>query len=207
MKRTLYGIAAGALLLALGCVPRAGANAITGSLTLTGCPGSGCPNATYTFSITNDSATLTINVTGTVGANDNEITAVNLGFLPSKDISGLSVTGPSAGWMAVTAPVNNGGCGKNGTGAFVCASGVVGITKGGSYTWTWDFTALTTTELDSIIGSDTIHIGANYGPHNGQIVSQTTDGMESATPEPGTLLLLGSGLLGLGFSLRRRLVA
>jgi len=189
--------------LALWSVP-AQADSV-GTLTLTGCGGGdlGCPNATYSFSISSTSATLTIHITGavTTGVN-NQITGVNLGFSPSGTVSGLSLpVHPSGTWTFATGSLSNSGCGAN-SGAFVCASsstGGVTIVQGGTYTWTWNYTL-----AGSIFGADQVHIGANYDPHNGLIVSQTG---ATPIPEPGTLALFGSGLLGIAGIIRRRLSA
>lgn len=217
VKRIFCCAASLAIAAFFALAPSAKANSVDGTLTLTGCPGSGCPNATYTFTITNTSATLTIDITGSVNSNDDKIDAVDLGFVPSHDISGLSSTGPSGTWTGVTGPVNSsgGGCKAN-TGAFVCASGLISISKGNSYSWTWDFDSLSNSIIDGIIGSNTVHIGVQYGPgqngnFKGEIVSQTANAVggttPTPTPEPSTLVLLGTGLLGLGAGLRRHLNA
>jgi PEP-CTERM motif len=178
----------------------------TGSLSLIGCGGGdlGCPDATYTFDITNTSATLTIHIDGTVGA-ANYISAVNLGFTNSSNISGLSGTGPSQGgtWSTGTGSINNTGCGGN-NGAFIyscsTAPGVL-IHQGDTLIWNWTYGALTDSQ---IADANSVHVGANYDPPNGLIVSQTGTGT-TQVPEPNTASLLLVGLLGLAGTARRLL--
>jgi PEP-CTERM motif len=207
LKRSLL---VGALVFGMSLFFAGGARADTmGSLSLIGCGGgtSGCPNATYTFDIGTTSASLTITITGavTTGVND-YIEGANLGFTPSNNISNLAVSGPSGvTWNAVTGSLSNSGCGSNG-GAFVCASATspgVPITQGDSYTWTWTYDAI---DPSVIAASGEIHVGANYDPHNGLIVSQAGT---TSVPEPGTLALLFAGLLGMGVAgfVPRRLLA
>ena len=176
-----------------------------GSLTLSDCGSgqSGCPAATYTFDISGTQATLTIHITGavTAGVNDH-IAGVDLGFTPSNNINGLTATGPDAEtWTPSTSSLSNSGCGTN-SGAFACTYATPGvlIQQGGTYTWTWNYTLTDASWIDSV--SD-VHIGANYDPHNGLIVSET-----GAVPEPGSLGLALVGLVGIGLSrLARRFLA
>src|SRR4029434_2430040 len=133
MKKVLIFTA----LLVVACIGFAGVARAdsTGTLILTGCGpsgGSGCPDATYTFDIGDTSATLTILITGTVNADNNLITGVNLGT-EGLNITGLNVTGPNAGWLAAIGSVNSNSNCLVGGGAFMCAYGSVGITTGGSY--------------------------------------------------------------------------
>ena len=143
MKKLLIsGVLVALLGLALASAPVQADE--TGTLSLTGCPGPGCPNATYSFDIGATSAELTINITGPVSASmpgNDFITGVDLGFTPSGNISGLTLaSNPGGGpWTTDTASLGNNGCGTN-SGAFVCSSASPGlsITDGGTYTWVWD---------------------------------------------------------------------
>jgi len=197
----------GLTVMALFCTGPAMADTV-GTLTLTDCGGaSGCPAATYAFDITTTSASLTITINGVPTSSNDYITAVDLGFTPSGNITGLSLTAfPSTGWTATSGSLSSGGaCGVN-SGAFVCASASpltsLLIAQNGVYTWTWTFDAI---DPSLIAAGGSVHIGAEYGPNangsfNGLIVSQTT-----SIPEPASLTLLGAGLLALAGLARLRL--
>ncbi len=188
----------------------------SGSFSLTNCgtAGTSCPAATYSFNVTGTQATLTItiasNATLTSGSNGNDqLTGVDLGFTPQNNISFLSSTVQVSGtastnWTGSLGSLNNSNCGNNG-GAFVCATGTpITLVQGGTYTFTWNYT---TTDDSKVASSPSdVHIGANYGPANGLIVSVNGVGTPvSQVPEPSSMALMGTGLLSLAGVLRRRL--
>jgi hypothetical protein len=204
--RLRIGLITGVLVaVLLGGVP-VFANTI-GSLTLTNCgtTGTSCPPATYSFNVGSTSATLTIFIPSTdvLGSNNNTITGVDLGFLPQNDFASSSssvATNFGATWVGSLGSLNNANCGTNG-GAFVCAtSGTpLSLTPGTTYTWTWGYTLTSQGLIDlGSLSSTGVHIGANYGPASGLIVSCTTTGCAPppSVPEPSSLLMLGAGLAG-----------
>jgi len=217
MKFLTHTLVLAALILSLGQISQAAP--VTGGITLANCGNDpGCPAATYSFSIGSNTASLTIHITGGVTASNNEIGSVDLGFT-SLTLAGLTGTGPATAngtWLFSQDPVSNAGCNANSNAKFACAkitpnaqSNGVTIANGGTYMWTWSWTnALTAADIFAI---GNVHIGANYNPANGLIVSRTGatsggTGPGVPTPEPSTLVFLGSGLLGVvGFARRRRM--
>jgi len=203
----------GAALLMLVLSAPAYADTI-GVLNLTNCGtlGTGCPTATYTFTIGTTSATLSIVVTGGVvpgvigppAKGNSTFQGVDLGFTPSNNITGLSGTTTATGsWTFVTGSLSNNSCGGN-SGAAVCsfyATAAAGFayTVGTTYSWTWNYNAISPSDIASV---GLVHIGANYGPKDGQIVSAT--GAVSPIPEPSSLALFGTGLAGVAGFVRRR---
>jgi len=190
--------------LCMACGTAARADQI-GSLSLSNCgtAGTQCPAATYTFDVGTNSASLTIDINGPVTSGfNNYITGVDLGFTTQAiNVTGFSSV-PTGSWTNsdFTASLGNKGCGTN-NGAFVCASGSgVQISQGGEYIFTWTYDPI---DLNLVYDPNSIHIGTNYGPHNGLIVSTSIG--EHQAPEPSSLLLLLGSFAVFGLlALRRR---
>jgi len=208
MRTRLLTVLAG--LLALGLSGRA-ARADMITATSNGASCSACPAATYTVTATGSgsSYTVSLNILLTGSASGIFISAVDVGLgtgsmtgtLASFTANGVS--GNLADWATSAGPINSTGSLCNGTSSeFICSStaltSITPATAGDSYTWTWNVTV----PSGSLTADNLIHIGANYDPHQGWIISDTT-----TAPEPATYLMFGLGLLGLMLLNRRRLHA
>jgi hypothetical protein len=208
--KLITGLAIAFLGLALGTP----AKADSFSLTNCGTAGSLCPAATYSFNIGTTSATLTIHIDGVPVTGSTTIASVDLGFTAN---SNLTLSGPviftdTNPAVTVAGLYNNtfenninsaSDCTSAGNAAFICASSSAGgalIHQGDTLSWKWNYTLV---DASSIAAGGDVHVGANYDPASGRIVSTSAN----AVPEPNTITLLLGGLFGVGVFARRRLVS
>ncbi len=234
MFKTMLKVLFGATLLMVICVP-VHADTIVVFNNTNGCGGSNCFGNVVTLTIhpTSGNAyqvTMTVDTTNNTNTGSG-IGGVDFKFSDSGILTATLTSAPGgiAGWSGgVTNGLNSNGCTTTNGSSFGCAtdsafllagSSLASLPYTGTYTWTWDVTA------GAFNGAtDQIHGGVLFGSlvttgGKHPTTSFQSTGIISASglgstppppptnpaPEPGSLMLFGTGLMGLAGIVRKRL--
>jgi hypothetical protein len=184
----------------------------------TGCTDGTCQGGIYTLEhggapIASDATTETFRITFTMNTaglsivNVAAVDTVAVKIAPSINSGSIFDAPASATWTGTATGLNANGCG-NGGGGFYCAevTGGTAPTTGGILKWIFDIVIQKNTLLD---GTDEASVKARFvdanGDKVGDLLSEPITLQEfPPIPEPGSAMLLGSGLLGLAFAGSRR---